>query len=209
MRFSSRSLQIFRPAAVLPVLAWLLVLAFTAWVAAGWFWRLSAPPRQVALPSIQTQPAAVAREITSRNLFGVTGTGSAGQPVVSNSRYKLIGVAANTGTAPGFAILQVEGQPSIAAIEGQEFEPGVKLVRVLARSVEIERGGVRETISLQDQPLSLTERVPVPAATGAPIVPPPQNPAQIQDQAPPQAPAATPVMPPVAPPPEQRESTQD
>lgn len=162
MRYSGMPFRLFRPAALLPFLAWAVVLAIVAWVAAGWYWRLASPRIEQAVPAVNTEVAAVTREIVGRNLFGAPVVAEQAQ-VVSNSRYKLIGVAANSGRAPGFAILQVDDKASLSAIEGQEIEPGVKLVRVLPRAVEIERNGLRETVPLNE--------------SGAGVPPPPIAPA--------------------------------
>lgn len=197
MRLTGRN---FRLTPLLPVVAWLLVAGIVAWIAAGWYWRLAAPRSEQAVPSVATDVQSVTRAITSRSLFGQVASIDTTAPV-STSRYRLIGVAANSGTAKGFAILQVDDKVSLAAIEGEEFEPGVKLLRVLPRSVEIERNGLRETLSLADH-----------AASGAtpPIT---QAPSAIQPPPPPPPPPPS-TLRPVAPPPEannppERESTPD
>lgn len=189
MRFASRPARLFRPAVIVPALAWAIVCAAAAWVAAGWYWRLAGPRGEQAVPAVSTDVPSVTREITSRNLFGLPVVAGEQTAAVSNSRYKLIGVAANTGSAPGFAIIQVDDKDSLAAIEGQEFDSGVKLVRVLPRSVEIERAGLRETLPLSEVGSTVP---PPPVSPGAapaqatPVPPPPpRGPAMIQRSAPP------------------------
>lgn len=206
MRYPGKSFRFLRPAAWLPVLAWVVVLGFTAWIAAGWYWRLAAPRGEQAVSAVVTDVQAVAREINSRNLFGAP-TSVQEAAVVSNSRYKLIGVAANSGSAPGFAIFQVDDKASLAAVEGQEIEPGVKLLRVLPRSVEIERHGQRETVPLNDGGSAVP---PPPVAPGnsqapAPAVPPPPD----NIQTPRAAASMRPAPPPDADNAPQRESNSD
>lgn len=196
MRLTGRNLRL---APLLPVVAWLLVAGIVAWIAAGWYWRLAAQRSEQAVPSVATDVPSVTREIISRNLFGQPVSNAGDTAPVSTSRYRLIGVAANSGTAKGFAIIQVDDKTSLPAIEGEEFEPGVKLLRVLPRSVEIERNGLRETLSLADNAAA--------GATPALTQPPPAT------QAPPPPPPPS-TLRPAAPPPEAdnpppRESTPD
>lgn len=126
---------------------WVLALAVAAWICASWYWRLRSPV-PLALPASEvTDPVAAARGVGARHLFGEPARNSAAQPV---SRFVLLGVAANSGQSPGFAILQEEGKSAQGFIVGEEVSPGAKLVAIHAESVEIERGGARETVKLVD-----------------------------------------------------------
>lgn len=161
LRFS----QLRKPATWLPMLAWLVALSLAAWFGAYWYWRLAAPAREQSQYSAPTNPAVIAKDIASRHLFGALPKEELAQQVDSG-QFKLIGVAANTSTAKGFAVIQPNNQPgSIAAIEGEEFTSGVKLLKVNPTSVEISRGGVKEILTL-----SKGENANIPSSPVAPQV---------------------------------------
>ena len=141
-----RRLELALPRLVAIVL-WALALAVVAWICASWYWRLRSPV-PLALPSAEvTDPVAAARGVGVRHFFGEPAQNSAAQPV---SSFLLLGVAANSGRSPGFAILQEEGKSAQGFIVGEEVSPGAKLVAIHAESVEIERSGARETVKLVD-----------------------------------------------------------
>ncbi|MEC5388137.1 type II secretion system protein N [Uliginosibacterium sp. H3] len=129
--------------------AWLLVLAISAWIVAGWYWHLSAAPVQSARPAPVSDPVAAAQDISSRQLFG-TLTNSQGLAATSAPppSMVLIGVSTRWGKLPGYAIIRDGSANANSFIEGEDIASGIKLVRVLADSIEIDRNGVRETISL-------------------------------------------------------------
>lgn len=140
----SRRLELALPRIAVALL-WALALAVAAWICSGWYWRLraSAP---LALPAAeQNDPVAAARAVAARHLFGEPARTQAAQPV---SSFQLLGVAANSGRSPGFAILKADGKPAQGFIVGEEVAPGARLAAVHADSVEIERSGARETIRL-------------------------------------------------------------
>ncbi|WP_417068274.1 type II secretion system protein N [Niveibacterium terrae] len=157
-----RRLELALPRLVAAVL-WVLALAVAAWICASWYWRLRSPV-PLALPASEvTDPVAAARGVSARHLFGEPAQNSPAQPV---SRFVLLGVAANSGRSPGFAILQEEGKPAQGFIVGEEVSPGAKLVAIHAESVEIERSGARETVKLVD-PAS-AHAAPVQSASAMP-----------------------------------------
>jgi hypothetical protein len=170
-----RRLELALPRLVAAVL-WALALAVVAWICASWYWRLRTPV-PLALPASEvTDPVAAARGVGARHLFGEPAQNSAAQPV---SRFVLLGVAANSGRSPGFAILQEEGKSAQGFIVGEEVSPGAKLVAIHAESVEIERGGVRESVKLVDPATAHAAAVqPVSALPGQGIVPAPTPSAQ-------------------------------
>jgi len=69
-------------------------------------------------------------------------------------------VVAASGNRSGYAVLRLDAKQTIAVHEGKDIEPGVRLAEVHARSVVLERNGVRETLALQERN--------APAAGGAP-----------------------------------------
>ncbi|MEC5396398.1 type II secretion system protein N [Uliginosibacterium sp. H1] len=148
--FASRLNRLDRLAPLASVLAWAAALALTAWLGAHWYWRLAAPPVETARHTPLVEPLAAAQEIASRHLFGMPAADSApvaAAPGALASRFKVLGLMAHSSDRqPGFAILQESGQPAVSAVEGREFAPGLKVVRVTADSVEITQGGSREVL---------------------------------------------------------------
>ncbi|MGA8005302.1 MAG: type II secretion system protein N, partial [Burkholderiales bacterium] len=59
----------------------------------------------------------------------------------------LLGVAAASGGNPGYAVLRLEAKRVVSVREGEEIEPGVRLVEVHAHDVTLERRGARETLA--------------------------------------------------------------
>ncbi|HEX5127908.1 MAG TPA: type II secretion system protein N [Rhodocyclaceae bacterium] len=146
----------------MPSLAWLLALALSAWIAAGWYWRIAGTRPERSQYAALTDPLAAAREVSSHHLFGTSTQSGADSPVASVGQFRLLGVAANSGKSPGFAVLQEAGLPSISVVEGEDIAPGVKLLKVLPQSVELSRNGARETLRLSDA----GNTPPLPVATG-------------------------------------------
>lgn len=110
----------------------------------------SAPRPPLALPT----PSDAAQAIASRHLFGladkaVPGTGGAAMAALASVR--VLGVASSGPSGRGFAIVSVNGQPPVPAIEGQEFAPGMRLNGVTASGIEYEHGGVLQRAALQEK----------------------------------------------------------
>lgn len=128
-----------------------LALACLAAVLAYWSWRWVQP---AAEPSTGAAPATAAGGGRADGLFGAV----AAEAVVAAAGIRLLGVVAAADGYPGYAVLQLDGRPIVAARAGSELAPGLRLAEVHPRSVVLERSGVRETLAL-----------PVPPA---PIAPP-------------------------------------
>jgi hypothetical protein len=143
-RFKIHRLQTLAPAAGSSLL-WVCAIALWAWFAAGWYWRLSAPPAASAPNQVATDPTVAARDVATRHLFGEVVVQM--QAVVA-SRFSLLGVAAHSRKSPGWAIISEDGKPAQGFVQGDEITSGVKLVAVLPDGVEIERNGSRERIPL-------------------------------------------------------------
>jgi general secretion pathway protein C len=129
-------------------LVWLVAIALSAWILAGWYWRLKAPVAIAAAPPEVTDPIAAAKLVSARHLFGETLQAAA--PVVI-SRYTLLGVAADTAAKRGFAVIAEEGKPADGFVQGEEIAPGVRLSAIRADSVEIDRNGQKEVVHLSDK----------------------------------------------------------
>jgi len=145
-------------------LVWLVAIALSAWILAGWYWRLKAPSAIAAAPPEVTDPIAAAKLVSARHLFGEVQQAAAA-PVVM-SRYTLLGVAADTAAKRGFAVIAEEGKPAEGYIQGEELAPGVRLSAIRADSVEIERNGQKEVVRLSEKAGAATGTTPAPANPG-------------------------------------------
>lgn len=119
-------------------------------VFAHWAVRLVAPratPRPpVALPT----PADAAQAIVSRHLFGLVAPAMPGATAAPGA-VRVLGVASSGPSGGGFAIVSINGQSPVPAVEGQEFSPGMRLKKVTAAGIEYEQGGVIQRATLQEK----------------------------------------------------------
>lgn len=179
---------------VVPVIAWLFLLAVLAWVAAGWFWRIAAPAANMGVFAPIADPMNAANEIASRHLFGVnTSSGTDNQPAVAlSSSLKIIGVLTGNSLSPGFAVVQEDGKNTRPVIEGEDIVPGIRLLKVLAQGVEIQRDGQKDRLMLSTNQTGVP---PAPMLLGN--TPAMQTPA-IQPMQQPAVPPAAAIVPPPA-----------
>jgi general secretion pathway protein C len=120
-------------------LAVLAALALLALVLAYWTWAWLAPrpePRALTVerPNARLEPA--------YRLFG----GGPRVAAASGLAIELLGVAADSGNEPSYAVLRLEAKHVVAVREGGDIEPGVRLAEVHPDHVVLERGGARETL---------------------------------------------------------------
>jgi len=152
--------------------AWLLATLVVGWVVVGWFWGITAPdiaPRVEQMPLRDHQAAANA--IASRHLFGRAS--SAGDEMGGEYRgvnLRLLGAMTSSPEAMGFAILAEEGKPSVAALEGETFMPGVTLVEIMPGKVRVKIGDREEIIEMAKQ-VSTQQAIPEPGPVVAQPVP--------------------------------------
>lgn len=126
----------------------LLMLALLAWLGASIFWTLSAPESARPSAAIDTDLQRILPALADRHLFGVYQVAVA---TSAPSNIRLNGVIA--AQRPGhraYALLVVEGKPAQLVREGEEIAPGITLQRVLARQVDILRGGQTQTLALPE-----------------------------------------------------------
>jgi general secretion pathway protein C len=117
-----------------------VVGAYWTW---GWFAPRAEPRAQAPLPAVAPLDAAYP-------LFGkVRGSRSAARP--SAVTIRLLGVIAASGAEPGYALLQLGGQPVAAVREGGDVEPGTRVIEVHPDHVVLDRGGMRETLALPER----------------------------------------------------------
>lgn len=128
-------------------LVWVLTvaaLAVLALVLARWTWALLAPSGEAAAPS---RAVAEGRGEVARTLFGTAPIASQ-TAAPTASAIKLLGVVAAAGGHAGYALLQLEGKPTMAVREGEDVVDGVHLQEVTSDRVVLERNGIAETLAL-------------------------------------------------------------
>jgi general secretion pathway protein C len=122
--------------------ATLAAIVILSGVLAYWTWTWLGPhpePRLPPAPGAATGAAAAA-------LFGTVQAGPTMAPAGSVS-ITLIGVAAGSRHAPGYAVVQIGGRDIVAAREGADLAAGIRLAEVHVDRVVLDRGGTRETIA--------------------------------------------------------------
>lgn len=123
--------------------------ALLAWVIAFWFWQWSAPGYIGRAAGLPEAPSEV---VLASGIFGPpAGRGSAdagaGEPVARGD-WHLVGVLAEPG-GRGWALLRL-GRGGVKLLrEGQEIEPGSRLVKVLPAAAEISRAGEKSILALR------------------------------------------------------------
>lgn len=70
-----------------------------------------------------------------------------GAAAATSSAVRLTGVVAASGGRRGHAVLRLDGKRTVAVLEGEDVEPGVRLVEVHADHIVLERNGARETLT--------------------------------------------------------------
>jgi general secretion pathway protein C len=79
--------------------------------------------------------------------------------VPADSRFRLLGVVApRPGRASGLALISVDGKPARAVGVGRELEPGLRVLTVAHRQVELGAGGGAPSVTLSLPPLAEAQR---------------------------------------------------
>jgi len=151
---------------------WIGALALAAWLAAGWFWRLSAPEPFMLVTQQISDPLAAARSVTQRHLFGNAETAPGSVAGVAARSFTLLGAMTANQQQPGFAVLAETGKPTVSVFEGEEFAPGIRLEKVMPDKVSIISNGRSEILELvADQSSHVPPPFPT-SSTGTPYLPP-------------------------------------
>jgi len=125
------------------LLATLAALAFLGVVLAYWSWAWLAPPAVARAPAA----LAIGSATSSRNLFGSAKSTGA----VSSGALRLLGVVAAPEGRRGHAVLRLDAKRTVAVLQGEEVEPGLRLAEVHADGIVLERNGVRQTLALPEK----------------------------------------------------------
>ena len=115
-------------------------------ILAYWTWAWLAPrPAPVARTADEVQP----RPDTAYTLFG--GARRTSTAAVAAPAIRILGVVAASGGKSGYAILQLDSNRVLAAREGTDIAPGIRLAQVQAGQIILERNGMRETLALPEK----------------------------------------------------------
>jgi general secretion pathway protein C len=134
--------ELFMQTALVSLLTLAALLSLSL-VLAHWTWVWLAPLPQAPAPAaMQTGLALQA----AYRLFGEQA--HAREPVAPTGiAIRLLGIVAATGDKEGYAVVLLEPGKILAVREGEEFAPGVRLVKVETSRLLLERAGVRETLA--------------------------------------------------------------
>lgn len=122
------------------------MLTLLAWLASNALWTLSSDEAAPPALAVETEAQRAAQLVVGRHLFGEAAATDAAS-VASDIRLSGV-IAAEHGGKGALALLSLDGKPAQAVREGDEVAPGITLSRVLARQVELSRGGRTQTLTL-------------------------------------------------------------
>ena len=120
-------------------IATLAALTLLGGVLAYWTWAWLAP---LPAPRAPAAPETLGRASPAGGLFGAAGQSA----IAASSAIRLTGVFAASGGTSGRALLRLDGKKTLAVLQGEDVEPGLRLTEVHVDHVVLERNGVRETL---------------------------------------------------------------
>ena len=126
-------------------LATLAALALLGVVLAYWSWAWLAP---------RPAPRAPAAEIAGRtsSAGGLFRSVKEGQGAAAASgALRLLGIVAASGGHLGNAVLRLDAKKTVAVLQGEEVEPGLRLAEIHVDHIVLERNGARETLAFPDK----------------------------------------------------------
>ncbi len=125
----------------------LAALALLGVVLAYWSWALLAPPPVPRAPAAVETPG---RTSSAGGLFGSVKQGQ-GATAAASTAVRLMGVVAasggRSGNRLGHAVLRLDGKKTVAVLQGEDVEPGLRLAEVHVDHIVLERNGARETLA--------------------------------------------------------------
>ena len=116
-------------------------LALLGVVLAYWSWVWLAPAAAARAPAA---PEAAGSVSTAAALFG---SAKQGAGATASGSIRLIGVVAASGKRPGHAVLRLDGKKTVAVLQGEDIEPGLRLAEVHVDHIVMERSGAREVLA--------------------------------------------------------------
>lgn len=129
--------------------AWTLAVAALAWPIGSALARFAAPaPVPFAATAPRLTPQEASRIVGEHKLFGEAAVASSG--AAASGAVQLIGLM----TGPqGFALVSDGATPVRPVVAGEEMSPGVRVVRIQARAIEIDAGGQVQVVRLPENAL--------------------------------------------------------
>jgi general secretion pathway protein C len=124
-------------------LATLASVALLGAVLAYWSWAWLAPPPAARAPAAVE---AAGRTSSAAGLFRTAKEGS-GPDGAASSAVRLMGVVAASGSRRGHAVLRLDSKKTVAVLQGEDIEPGLRLAEVHVDHIILERNGARETLA--------------------------------------------------------------
>jgi general secretion pathway protein C len=121
-------------------LANLAAVALLGVVLAYWSWVWLAPAAAARAPA--ATEAAISASAT-----GLFGSAKQGPGAAAASSIRLMGVVAASGARRGHAVLRMDARKTVVVLQGEEVEPGLRLVELHVDRVVLERNGARETLA--------------------------------------------------------------
>jgi general secretion pathway protein C len=119
----------------------LAALALLGVVLAYWSWVWLAPA------AAARAPAAPYIASTATSADGLFGSARQGSGAAASGSIRLLGVAAASVEGRGRAVLRLDGKKTVSVLQGEEIEPGLRLVEVHVDHVVVERNGAREVLA--------------------------------------------------------------
>ena len=124
-------------------LATLAALALLGFVLAYWSWAWFAPP---PAPRAPAAVESAGRASSAAGLFR-TVKGGPDTAVAASGTVRLLGVVAASSGQRGHAVLRLDAKRTVAVLQGEDVEPGLRLAEVHVDHIILERNGVRETLA--------------------------------------------------------------
>jgi general secretion pathway protein C len=116
-------------------------------VLAYWTWAWLAPrPAPRAPAAVETASNA----LSAGGLFGNARQGP-GAAAAASGAVRLMGLVAASGGRPGHAVLRLDAKKTVAVLQGEDVEPGLRLAEVHVDHIILERNGERETLAWPKQ----------------------------------------------------------
>jgi general secretion pathway protein C len=118
-------------------------LALLGAVLAYWTWAWLAPrPAPRAPAAVETASNAS----SAGGLFGNVRQGP-GAAAAASGEVRLMGLVAESGGRRGHAVLRLDAKKTVAVLQGEDVEPGLRLAEVHVDHIILERNGARETLA--------------------------------------------------------------
>jgi general secretion pathway protein C len=117
-------------------------LALLGVVLAYWSWAWLAPAAAARAPAAAETASNVS---SAAGLFGSAKQGPGAAAAAGSIR--LMGVVAASGERRGHAVLRLDAKKTVAVLQGEDIEPGLRLAEIHVDHIVLERNGAREVLA--------------------------------------------------------------